>query len=163
MQKTSREILNAFLIGGIIAATMDIFAASIMYSRSPEYIMQSIAGGLLARATFDGGIWTMILGGILQEFMGILIVAIFVVATKPFPALWGRWILSGLAYGVVIYFVMGYIVLPLSAWKTTPHFAWAKFAREIPAMLLFGLIVTFFCRRFAVRAQPAQAGLANPA
>lgn len=32
--------------------------------------MQLIAGGLLAKATFEGGIGTMVLGAILQEAMG---------------------------------------------------------------------------------------------
>jgi hypothetical protein len=60
--------------------------------------------------------------------------------------------LSGLAYGVVIRIVMGYVVLPLSAWMTTPQFTLAKFVKDIPPMLLFGLIVTFFCRRLAASA-----------
>lgn len=156
MQKKSREALTAILLGGMIAATIDIFVASIMYGRSPAYIMQSIAGGLLAKATFDGGMGTMVLGAILQELMGILIAATYVAVSKPFPALRGRWILSGLGYGIVIYFVMGYIVLPLSAWQAAPHFTLAKFIKEIPAMLLFGLIVTFYCRRLIASAQPAQ-------
>lgn len=148
------RVLKAVLLGGIIAATLDIFAASAMYSRSPEYILQSIAGGLLAKATFDGGMGSVALGAFLQEAMGILIAAIYVVVSKPVAALRSRWILLGLAFGVVIYFVMGCVVLPLSAWKTTPHFTLAKFFKEVPAMLLFGLIVTFFCRRLALSPQP---------
>jgi uncharacterized membrane protein SirB2 len=53
---------------------------------------------------------TMVLGAILQEVMGILIAAMYVVVSKFLPALRGRWILSGLAY-VVIYFVMNCVVL----------------------------------------------------
>ena len=162
MQKKSLEVLTAILLGGIIAAAIDIFVASLMYGRSPAFILQSIAGGLLGKGTHSGGTGTVALGVILQEAMGILIAAIYVAGSIPVPALRGRWILSGLAYGVVIYFVMGYVVLPLSALKATPHFSLAKFIKEIPAMLLFGLIVTFFCRRL-VSAQPAQDGVANPA
>jgi hypothetical protein len=161
MQRKSREVLTAILFGGIIAATIDIFVASIMYSRSPAYIMQSIAGGLLAKATFDGGISTMVLGAILQEVMGILIAAVYVVVSKPLAALRRRWIVSGLANGVVIYFVMNYVVLPLSAWKATPHFTLVKFIEELPAMLLFGLIVAFFCRHLAGSVPSAQDEIAN--
>lgn len=154
--KKSSEVLTAVLLCGIVAATIDIYVASIMYSRSPAYIMQSIPCGLLAKETFEGGIWTMVLGAILQEAMGILIAVVYFVVSKSLPALRGRWILSGLAYGVVIYFVMNYLVLPLSAWKTTRHFTWASFIENMAAMLLFGLTVAFFCRRLAVRAKPAQ-------
>lgn len=167
MQKQYREILIPILLGGIVAATIDIFVAAIMYSQSPGRILQSIAGGLVGKATFDGGMQTIILGAILQEAMGVLIAATYVVVmyavVKSLPALRGRWILAGLASGVVIYFVMGYIVLPLSALKATPHFSWLKFAKEIPAMLLFGLIVAFFCRRLPVSVEPAKGEAASPA
>jgi hypothetical protein len=163
MKKRSREVLTAVLLGGIIAATIDIFAASIISSRSPAYIMQVIAGGLLAEATFDGGMGTMVLGAILQWVMGVLIAAIYVVVSKFIPALRRRWILSGLAYGVVIFFVMNYVVLPLSAWKSMPHFTLVRFAANMAAMLLFGLIVAFLCRRLSVSAPPAQGETANPA
>jgi uncharacterized membrane protein YagU involved in acid resistance len=154
MQKTGREILTAILLGGVIAASIDIAAASIISSRSPAYILQAIAGGLLGKASFDGGMGTMMLGAILQEVMGVLIATIYVAVSKPVLALRRRWIPSGLAYGVVIFFVMNYVVLPLSAWKTTPHFTSVKFAENMAAMLLFGLIVAFFCRRIGVRSEP---------
>jgi hypothetical protein len=73
MQQKNREALSAILLGGIIAATIDIGAASLISGRSPAFIMQAIAGGLLGKATFGGGIGTMILGLVLQEVMGVLI------------------------------------------------------------------------------------------
>jgi hypothetical protein len=63
------------------------------------------------------------------------------------PALRRRWLAGGLAYGVVIFFVMNYVVVPLSAWKHHPHFSAYKFAANMAAMLLFGVIVAFFARR----------------
>ena len=59
------------------------------------------------------------------------------------------WIVGGVAYGVVIFFVMNYIVVPLSAWATWPHFTVVKFVENMVAMLLFGLIVAFFAQRSA--------------
>jgi xanthine/uracil permease len=84
---------------------------------------------------------------VLQELMGILIAAVFVTATYYLPALRRRWVLAGLAYGVVIFFVMNYVVVPLSAWRRMPHFTPVKFAANLLAMLLFGLIVAYFARR----------------
>ena len=155
MQQKHREMWNAILLGGIIAAALDIGAASLITGRSPAFITQVIAGGLLGKATFDGGIGTMILGVVLQEAMGVLIAAIYVALLKFVPALLRQWILSGLVYGVVIFFVMNYVVVPLSAWKSAAHFTPAKFAANMAAMLAFGLIVAFFCRH-VVSAQPAR-------
>jgi len=59
---------------------------------------------------------------------------------------------------VIILFVMNYAVVPLSAWKPTPHFTSTKFAENMAAMLLFGLIVAFFAR-LAIR--PAACESAN--
>jgi len=146
MQQKNRQILSAIVLGGVIAATIDIGAASLITGRSPVSIMQVIAGGLLGKASHGGGIATVILGAVLQELMGVLIAAIYVVFSKTVPGLAHRWIPSGLVYGVIIFFVMNYVVLPLSAWKSVPHFTTLKFAENMAAMLVFGLIVAFFAR-----------------
>jgi hypothetical protein len=157
MQTTSRSTLSAILLGGLIAGAIDIGAASLISGRSLGYIMQVIAGGLLAKATFEGGAGTMLLGFVLQELMGILIAAVYVVLMKAsLPVLTRRWVMSGLGYGVVIFLVMNYVVLPLSAWKSVPHFTAFKFAANMAAMLVFGLIVAFFARRLAGSAAPRQ-------
>ena len=50
---------------------------------------------------------------------------------------------------MVIFPVMNFIVVPLSALKSHPHFTALKFAENMAAMLLFGVIVAFFARRTA--------------
>jgi hypothetical protein len=63
---------------------------------------------------------------------------------------------------VIIFFVMNYVVVPLSAWKSAPHFTAVKFAANMAAMLLFGLIVAFFARRLVSEAR-AQNEAVTPA
>jgi uncharacterized membrane protein YagU involved in acid resistance len=109
--------------------------------------MQAIAGGLLGKASFAGGARTMLLGFVLQELMGVLIAAIYVAIAKTLPALTRRWAIGGLLYGVIVFFVMNYVVVPLSAWKSSPHYTVLKFAEDMTAMLVFGLIVAYFARR----------------
>jgi uncharacterized membrane protein YagU involved in acid resistance len=151
------------LLGGIIAATIDIGAACVISGRSPTFILQVIAGGVLGKASFDGGAATMILGVVLQEAMGILIAMIYVLSTKVVTTLSRRWIIGGLTYGVIIFFVMNYAVVPLSAWKSTPHFTALKFAENMAAMLLFGLIVAFFRSGTATAAERARKEATAPA
>jgi uncharacterized membrane protein YagU involved in acid resistance len=163
MQHKNREILAAVLLGGMIAATLDLGAASLISGRSPVSIARVIAGGLLGRTAFSGGIGTAILGVALQEFMGILIATIYVVLFKAAPGLLRRWLPSGLVYGAIIFFVMNWVVLPLSALKASaPHFTAVKFATNLAAMLIFGLIVAFFARRLSPSAPAAQAPVASP-
>jgi uncharacterized membrane protein YagU involved in acid resistance len=144
MKRENRELLTGVLLGGLLAGAVDIAAASLIYGRNPALIAQSIAAGLLGKAAFAGGARTVILGTVLQEAMGILIAAIYAVLLRSAPALRRRWIASGLAYGIIIFFVMNYIVVPLSALRSKPHFNFESFAENMAAMLLFGLIVAFF-------------------
>jgi hypothetical protein len=162
MQQRNTDALSAIFLGGLIAGAVDIGAASLITGRSPAFIMQAIAGGLLGRASFGGGIATVILGAALQELMGVLIAAIYVMALKSLRGLLRRWISSGLVYGVIVFFVMNYVVVPLSALKAAPHFTPVKFAANMAAMLLFGLIVAFFARRL-VSERRAENEAATPA
>jgi hypothetical protein len=145
--RKSRHPATAILLGGSVAATIDIGAACLISGHGVIHILQTIAGGLLARRSFSGGLPTALLGLALQELMGVIIAAVYVAATRLLPALKARWLVSGAAYGVVIFFVMNYVVVPLSAWKHWPSFSTAKFLANMAAMLLFGLIVAFFARR----------------
>jgi hypothetical protein len=147
MQGNSRALITASLAGGVIAGTIDIGAACLINGRSVPFILHAIAGGLLAQRSFAGGAATALLGGLLQEAMGILIATIYVVAGEWLPALRRRWVRFGLAYGVVIFLVMNYVVVPLSAWRRFPHFSPTKLAANLAAMLLFGLIVAYFASR----------------
>jgi hypothetical protein len=141
-----RALALAALSGGVVAATIDLGAACVISQRGPRFIAQVIAGGLLARQAFAGGMRTVILGVLLQELMGVLIAAIFVSAAVLLPGVRRRWVAAGLLYGVVIFIVMNYLVLPLSAWRQAAHFTPLKLVANLAAMLLFGVIVARFAR-----------------
>jgi uncharacterized membrane protein YagU involved in acid resistance len=147
MANGSRSMLAASALGGFIAGTIDIGAAAVINKVSPYIILQAIAGGVLGKASFSAGTPAALLGLLLQWAMSLLIAWLFVFATRALPVLKQRWRAAGLAYGVVIFFVMNYVVVPLSALKHTPHFTAARFIENMIAMLLFGVIVAFFARR----------------
>jgi len=100
---------------------------------------------------------TAFAGLLLQWVMSLFIAAIYVIASAWLPALKRRWIAGGLAYGVGIFFVMNYVVVPLSAVHRVPHFTVQTFVENMLAMLLFGLIVAFFARRTGTAAEPRKA------
>ncbi len=149
MLRLSRAAVRAILVGGLIAGTVDIGAACLIYSNGPVVILKAIASGLLGPASFQGGPGTVALGLALQWLMSCLIAAIYGVATLKMATARSRWILSGLAYGAVVFGVMNYVVVPLSAIGEFPTFTVAKFIANLVAMFLFGLIVAFFANRAA--------------
>jgi uncharacterized membrane protein YagU involved in acid resistance len=147
---SARSIVFPILLGGFIAGALDIGAACLINSAKPSAILHVIASGLIGKsAALDGGATTVALGLILQWAMSIIIATIFVVASRWRPVLRRRWIAAGLAYGVVVFAVMNYVVLPLSALGHAPRFRIVHFTEDILAMLLFGLIIAFFARQRA--------------
>jgi uncharacterized membrane protein YagU involved in acid resistance len=146
MPAQRRYPLGAALWAGLIAGTIDIGAAALINRVNPEMILHNIAGGVLARAALSGGWRTAVLGLVLQWVMSILIAGLYLLAAGAFTVLRRRWVAGGLAYGVVIFFVMNYVVVPLSAWHVTPHFRASRLIGNVLAMLIFGLIVAYFAR-----------------
>ncbi len=145
---SKRSILTAIVLGGVVAATLDIGAAMLISGAGLTTILQFIASGLIGKAAFDGGTATAVLGAALQEAMGLIIAAVFVSASLAAPALRRAWIAAGLAYGVVIYGVMNYVVMPLSAVGKVPTFSPEGLIKNGLAMLAFGLIVAWFAQRY---------------
>jgi len=144
--------LTAILCGGFIAGTIDIGAAALINRISPFIVLQAIASGLLGKPSFYDGAYSALLGLVLQWAMSLLIAAIYVLAAARVPLLSGNWRVAGVAYGVVVFFVMNYVVVPLSAAWPRHAFTVEKFLENLLAMLVFGLIVAFFERRFTFRA-----------
>lgn len=144
---TNLSPLAAILLAGVVAGTVDIGAASLISGYDPLFISRFIAGGLLGKASLSGGVQTAALGVVLQWAMSIVIAAIYVLAGRALPVLRSQWPVMGILYGVPVYFVMTYVVVPLSAWHRAPHFALVPFLENLAAMMVFGVIVAFFASR----------------
>ncbi|MBQ1543445.1 hypothetical protein C5708_05275 [Caulobacter sp. CCUG 60055] len=137
----SGSILAAILLGGLVAGTIDVGAAALINGAPVPVILKFIASGLLGKGARGGGADIAVLGLVLQWAMSLVIAAVFVLASLRLPVLRRNWPVWGLAYGVGIYFVMSYVVMPLSAVGHAPKFVMAGFAMNMAAMLVFGLIV----------------------
>ena len=147
--------MKAAIYAGLIAGTIDIGAACTINMIGPGPILRFIASGLLG-APLPHEAWVYCLGLGLQWMMSIIIAAIFVIAATKIPALLRRWIAAGIAYGIVVYFVMTFVVVPLSRAKHG-HVTMTSFAENLAAMIVFGLIVSFIARRMTAKGVSAKA------
>jgi len=138
-------ILKTSIYAGLIAGTIDIGAACTINMIGPGPILRFIASGLLG-APLPHETWVYCLGMGLQWVMSIIIAAIFVIAASKIPALLRRWIAAGISYGIVVYFVMTFGVVPLSRAKSG-HVTMSSFVENLLAMILFGLIVAYMAQR----------------
>ena len=138
---------TAIVLGGFVAGTIDIGAACLINGLGPIVILHAIASGVFGKASFTGGQETALIGLLLQWGMSIIIAAIYVIVAQSMPVLRRAWLSFGLLYGVGIYFVMNLVVVPLSrAGGKGYHFVPVKFAEDMVAMLVFGVIVAWFAR-----------------
>ncbi len=134
-------------LGGLVAGTPDVGAAALINRVSPVLILRVIAGGLLGRATIaSGGTAVALPGLLLQWAMSVLIAGIFALAALRMPVLRRHFVLAGCGYGMVVFVVMEFVVVPLSALHHWPPLGVPWRVRNLPAMFVFGILVAAFAR-----------------
>lgn len=107
------------LLAGLIAGLLDGLDAAIVISRmnrvSAERIFQFIASGLLGRASFGGGWPTALLGVVCHFVIATSAAGVYYVVSRKVPLLGRRPLLAGPIFGLAVFVVMQYVVVPLSA------------------------------------------------
>ena len=106
------------LAGGLVAGTLDITYACIFWAIKADLparrIFQSVAAGLLGKASFEGGTATAALGLGLHYFIACSMALAYYLVARQWSALRERPVLMGAAYGLLLYGIMNFIVVPLS-------------------------------------------------
>ena len=111
--------MRAILAGGLLGGAFDITYACVVWDFrgvTPIRVGQSVAAGLLGRdAAVAGGVPTGLLGFALHFGMALVMAAVYYAAATQIPLLVRHAVICGATYGLGLYFVMNYVVLPLSA------------------------------------------------
>jgi uncharacterized membrane protein YagU involved in acid resistance len=143
------------LAGGLLAGTLDILYACLFWAVKadvpPSRIFQSVAAGLLGEASFRGGTFTAALGLFLHFLIACTMALVYYLAARRWPVLVRRPVILGIAYGLLLYVVMNYVVVPLSAagaGSSDP--TWITLTVAAHAFLV-GLPIAWFASRAAVR------------
>ena len=146
--------LDTILYGGLAVGILDGLFALIFYGlilgAKPLRIFQSVASGLLGRASYEGGVPTFLLGVLLHFVVATCIAAVYYVASLKLPVLIHHPVICGLIYGLIAYLVMNYVVIPLSAIGSRPSPSLRVF---LPAFIghafLVGLPIALLAQRSA--------------
>ena len=148
--------VRAVLLGGLTVGILDILDAILFFGlyldAPPIRILQSVAAGLLGRdAARAGGLPTAVLGGVLHFTIATIIMTIYYLVSRRWSLLTRRAVACGLAYGVVCYFVMSFVVIPLSAAGRGLHWPPLPIILNgiIGHALLVGLPAALWARRAA--------------
>ena len=144
-----RQAVLAVSIGGLIAGTLDLLQACIYFGWDIPLV---IAGGLLGRKAFNGGVGTYVLGVVLHYFIALSATTIYYAASRRLVFLKESWFICGLFFGAAVDNFMRLIVLPLSALHSHGPYALTDLLKGVVThALVIGLPIAYSIRRFASR------------
>ena len=144
--------LRFVLAGGLVAGALDITYACVFWAIKAgvpaERIFQSVAAGLLGKDSFSGGWPTAILGLALHFFIATTMSVTYFLVARRAPVLGRRPIPFGAAYGLLLYLIMNYVVVPLSAAPRggAKDPLWVALSIVVHAVLI-GIPIALFTRR----------------
>jgi hypothetical protein len=117
MQPARLGALRAVLIGAAVSGTLDLlsaFAFSAVNAVGPVRVLKSVAAGPFGEPVRQAeGVLIPLAGLIVHYALMTVMVGIFVFAALRLRFILARPLLWGLLYGLAIYLVMYWIVLPL--------------------------------------------------
>ena len=143
---------KTILYGGLAVGVLDGLAASVlstMRGGSPTRVFQYVASGLLGRSSFQGGTKTALLGLLLHFVIAFGVATVYYLASRKLPILIQRAIVCGMVYGVLVYFAMQYLVLPLSAVTKGPFSLTGMLQGIVVHLFFVGLPAALMVRRSA--------------
>lgn len=117
------RICGRAILGGLLVGAVDIADALLFWGVQGvpgTRVLAAIASGVLGPAAFEGGAGMAWLGLALHFAIALVIVALYVAAAARWPSLRRPVLLWGTLYGLVVYGVMNYVVVPLSAAPLQP-------------------------------------------
>lgn len=146
-----RSTIWALLVGGSIAGALDILFAityACVRGSSAQSLLQTVASGLLGESAYSGG-WAAAGTGLGLHFLiSYLFAGGFLVAARSLRILAERPLVSGVLFGIGVFFVMRLLVLPLSAFPHPVTFSPMAWGLDLLShMFLFGVPISLANRR----------------
>jgi len=145
------RVFRAILAAGFVVGVLDISSAFVIWWQrgvGARRGLQGIAAGLLGAKAFDGGWATAGLGIAVHFFVAFVIVTIFYLASRKIDFLTIHPVVSGVLYGIGVYIVMYWFVLP-TAFPTFRHRLWNELLAVVIHISLIGLPCALIVRRYS--------------
>lgn len=140
-------MLLAIGVGGLVAGTLDLLQACILFGWDIPLV---IAGGLLGKSAFHGGAGTYVLGVLLHFFIALSAASIYSGASTKLYFLREYPLVCGLFFGAAVQEVMNLVVLPLSALRSRGPYELKDLILGLAVhMVVIGLPIAYSVKWFA--------------
>ena len=135
----------------LLVGVLDLSDAFIFYALRgipPVRILQGIAGGIYGRAALGMGHRAALIGLVCHFFIAFSATTVFLLAARKLPLGRQPW-LYGSLFGIALYIVMNYVVLPLSKIGLRPTPPLVPLINGVAALVFcIGIPLAFIARRY---------------
>ena len=155
LSAANAKAIKTVVCGGLAVGLLDGCAASlnaIIAGVNPAIVWQYVASGLIGKSSYNFEWKSTVLGLLIHFFIAFSVTAIYYAASLRLPNMARRTALCGALYGAAVYFVMAFVVTPLSAAAIIPFSTRSTAIGLLIHIVCVGLPIAFITKRFAARA-----------
>lgn len=120
----SKRFALQVLLTGLFVGTLDIGAALLQFflktGKDPMIVMKFIASGLFGKEAMKGGDEMIVWGFLFHYLLAIGYTIFFFWICSQIPSLLQHRLLTGIGYGIFVWAVMRFAILPLSLTTKQP-------------------------------------------
>ena len=145
-----RSMWKPVVAATLISGTLDIIFAMILtvaFGRQIPNMLRTVASGPFPAAT-GWGAGGALLGLVVHYSLMAIMAIVFVLVVRARPALLETPWRTALAYGVVTYFAMNWLVVPLRFHTPLPPKPISMATQAFAHLVLVGLVFAFVARRY---------------
>ena len=147
------SVLSAIFLTGIIAGSLDLAAAYLVYgiilgNTAFASMVQFIASGVFGNKAFAGGVDMLVYGLLFHYAIAVAFTAFFFFLCNHLVLLQHHTVIGGLLYGIFVWIVMNIVVLPRSNAPAAP-FQWRNASIAMSILMVFvGLPIAIMASRY---------------
>jgi len=149
-------LLKSILITGLIVGVFDAIAASVysyvLFGSSPDKVFRYVASGIFGKDAFTGGLPTAAWGLLFHFTVATGWAALFYLLCPKINLFSSSKIISGISYGVFIWLMMIFVIVPLSnVPPATFHFTTRTAIMIMIHMFIIGIPISYLANKYYSR------------
>jgi hypothetical protein len=144
--KSLKPILYAAAIVGVLDITAACIQTRIEFGLPPMRVLKGVAGGLLGRGAYQGGVGVAALGLVMHFTMALTVATIFYALSRwifPLPKKLSGLVAVGLLYGAAVFAVNNFVTAYFLSWVRSLYLHTPILFK--PPMGWSQLIIHLFC------------------
>ncbi len=145
--------LKIIFFAGLIAGSLDILSAFIDHyiqaGKGPEGVLRFVASGAFGQKAFAGGDQMIVFGLLFHFIIAFCFTIFFYWLYQTVSFLWRNVFVTAILYGLFIWVVMSFIVVPLSDTNKYPFHAVNAVKSLLILICMIGLPLTLIVKYFS--------------